>query len=368
MNVEKPLSLQAFEASISSQLNDLPDIHARLVEADEDLVPELECSVVDGWIKHPLVVSAVGPKALQNFWFLVRRHEIECARKIGDWETFVFTHERAFRIEAFQSVAEEMDDKSYWKVLSEVYVDSENTHYHKGKLRRFLMSDRPHRKSMMSDAEQVAFDGLPEKLTLYRGYRFSNALGWSWTLSKEKAVWFANRFAELRKGVARIATGEVEKDHVIAFLDGRNEKEVICDPRLVRFVSTIRLDGKEDEKRIPRDDKHTFRIDSYSLSLWMQEHPTMLLSEMDVEIGFMKEELDAICCEAGYELLCGEVDTQIVDSQLLVRELRKSPDVEVACLFDLADEASFDVAELIEKYGDSLCGDFRVNDTFQTSY
>jgi hypothetical protein len=74
----------------------------------------------------------------------------------------------------------------------------------------------------MTAEEKEYLSSLPEVLTLHRGYNKSPK-GFSFSLSKTKARWFANRFSQ--KG--KVKTIKVRKSEVFAFVDSRNEKEVI---------------------------------------------------------------------------------------------------------------------------------------------
>ena len=51
------------------------------------------------------------------------------------------------------------------------------------------------KKYLMSDTELATYNALPEKVTLYRGEGSKSGVnGLSWSLNKEQAQWFADRF------------------------------------------------------------------------------------------------------------------------------------------------------------------------------
>jgi hypothetical protein len=76
----------------------------------------------------------------------------------------------------------------------------------------------------MSAEDRKDFKKLPDTFKVYRGYiPGQNKGGYSYTLNKEKAKWFANRFDRNGKVVERT----VNKDDVFAYLNGRNEQEII---------------------------------------------------------------------------------------------------------------------------------------------
>ncbi len=94
---------------------------------------------------------------------------------------------------------------------------------------------------MMSNDELKVFNDLPNKFKVYRGITesdedFAYDEGLSWTLSEEKADWFAKRFKHNEK--PRVLELEVYKDvsyptkvgdkpKAVAYLNGREEQEII---------------------------------------------------------------------------------------------------------------------------------------------
>lgn len=86
------------------------------------------------------------------------------------------------------------------------------------------------KKELLMDEEELeVFSNLPDTITVYRGVpKGGNKLGMSWTLSKETAVWFKKRL-ECIAGEGCVYRTEVSKDAVLAYIDGREEKEVVLD-------------------------------------------------------------------------------------------------------------------------------------------
>ncbi|HMG43038.1 MAG TPA: hypothetical protein VK611_17030 [Acidimicrobiales bacterium] len=82
----------------------------------------------------------------------------------------------------------------------------------------------------------VSDDGGPpptEPLTAYRGATWGRRRGMSWTTDRERARWFADRFAVL--GPAFVFTAEVPPGAVLALIGEkyRSEGEVVVDPALL---------------------------------------------------------------------------------------------------------------------------------------
>jgi hypothetical protein len=100
---------------------------------------------------------------------------------------------------------------------------------------------------MMDANEQSFLKNLPDVLTIYRGCRVHNKHGYSWSLSKNTARWFAAR------SVGKfpiVQTGKCKKSDVIAFLGGRKEDEIIIQPKNVFGISEER--GKKGDSKIDR--------------------------------------------------------------------------------------------------------------------
>ena len=79
---------------------------------------------------------------------------------------------------------------------------------------------------MMDTQECMAWEALPERLTIYRGCGPVNMLGASWSLSREVAARFPflNRY---RQAEPLLITATVRKDRVLAVKLERAEAEVV---------------------------------------------------------------------------------------------------------------------------------------------
>jgi hypothetical protein len=117
-----------------------------------------------------------------------------------------------------------LPDAKYWSLLSSIWTDTENGWQNIEQWRELFGSSRPSRNFLMDEDEQFAFDNLGDKFTVYRGCQEGlNEDGISWTLKREKAQWFANRFQD--DGV--ILEKAVTKQDAVALFIGRNESEVV---------------------------------------------------------------------------------------------------------------------------------------------
>lgn len=94
------------------------------------------------------------------------------------------------------------------------------------RLLRLYMPERGPVPEMMTIDEAMAWEALPERITVYRGCGPVNMLGASWSLSRE----VASRFPTLmryRQAEPLLVTARVRRDRVLAVKLGRGELEVV---------------------------------------------------------------------------------------------------------------------------------------------
>ena len=72
-------------------------------------------------------------------------------------------------------------------------------------------------------------------MTVCRGvtsYNAKNIKALSWTLDRDTAEWFAHRFGE----EGTVYEAQISKEHILAFFNGRNESEVVVDPKYLEQI------------------------------------------------------------------------------------------------------------------------------------
>ena len=90
----------------------------------------------------------------------------------------------------------------------------------------------------MTEAERKRLADLEETVTVYRGvtsYNARNVKALSWTLDKKKAEWFAHRFGEQ----GTVYQAQISKGNILAIFTGRNESEVILNPKKLEQLKAI---------------------------------------------------------------------------------------------------------------------------------
>lgn len=117
-----------------------------------------------------------------------------------------------------------------WDVIENL---SHDVNVPKGTVLRWIMA--ADKDKLMDEGELHKYNALPDTVTVYLGCRTAGvAKGMSWTLSEDKARWFADRCALLSSGAgqgAMVYRAQIKKEDIVGYLDGRGEREVIVDYR-----------------------------------------------------------------------------------------------------------------------------------------
>jgi hypothetical protein len=205
--------------------------YAKIMGSNEDLHPDLVPYVSDGplgkQLRHPLVYQiAMTGNGWANAYYLQKVGDVKKALENKKYDSFVWLHERPYRIEAFIQIADKLSDTKYWSLLGSIWTDTENQWQNLEQWKELLSVNRSSRHYLMDESEVQLLNSLPELVTIYRGcVKGLNEDGLSWTLDKAKAEFFANRFS--KGGI--ILEREIPKSDIIAVLAGRGESEVICE-------------------------------------------------------------------------------------------------------------------------------------------
>lgn len=232
-----------------------------LLRTVEDLDPELQACVFDDGpfgpsIKHPLVYSICHTpmtNAMVNRALRAKKEGLVRARENQNWSSYVYLHERPYRLEAFMDIRDAIvKSEVYWRLLGDIWVDSENIWQNMEAWRDLF--EEPERGSMeffMDEDDRKAVKlspakgGLPPIFTVYRGYNYEGGEdGFSWTLDKPRAKWFARRLCH-EDEVPMVATGTIGRKDVIGYMSGRGEQEIVALPENVCAIQVEEVDRGE---------------------------------------------------------------------------------------------------------------------------
>lgn len=144
---------------------------------------------------------------------------------------------KPYRIAFLKYTVDFMSRDDMSKILADIWISTESPNLDpnmsKSKLLSLFRKANP--SELMSEEELSTFNQLEDTVTVYRGvtsYNADNIKALSWTLDYDKAEWFANRFGE----EGTVYEAEIEKSHILAFFNRRNESEVIVNPKYLMNI------------------------------------------------------------------------------------------------------------------------------------
>lgn len=198
-----------------------------------DLVPYLDEHPEFGTIlRHPLVYQVpIWSNGSANKLYENKKKHIEKVILEKNYKIYVWLHERPYRLTAFEEISNKLTDVDYWKLLSSIWTDTENSYADYKKWRSLFSSKRSSKHYLMNEGEDQLLRSLSEEVVIYRGCQKNlNENGLSWSLNKSTAEFFANRFNQ--KGI--ILEKKISKKDIIAVFTGRGEAEVIFNDTSIR--------------------------------------------------------------------------------------------------------------------------------------
>lgn len=147
------------------------------------------------------------------------------------YEIYMMTN-KPYGLTFLKYASPHLSQEDFSKILGDAWIRSENpnndANVSKQKLLEMFRQAEP--SELMTEEELHQYNELEEKVTVYRGvttYNAKNIKALSWTLDREKAEWFAHRFDE----DGTVYEAEINKKYILAVFNGRNESEVVVDPK-----------------------------------------------------------------------------------------------------------------------------------------
>lgn len=221
-----------------------------------DLIPYLQDRNGRQVLVHPLVFDPFYFEPMnrhKNLMYTHKKAALAKAAAEGEWHRYTFLHEKPFRLDAVLDVLhqyEVSDPEIVWPLVGDVWTNVENIHEdYSSWYDVWNLSDSDNinpierRELAMDEDERAAFAALPDALTIYRGTGHPDAIeeGFSWTLDRKKAIWFAKRYSHDLDRIPSLGTGTIGKSDVIAHFLGRNESEIVVLPNMVNDVKITKV-------------------------------------------------------------------------------------------------------------------------------
>jgi len=163
---------------------------------------------------------------------------LECLQS-RDFEGYLSKFHKPSLYLAFRHICLELSSEQYWRLLKLTQTSTETIFDNRHTWLRYWRSAIPNRRvktrdrlDLMNIDERTVYDNLPEIFTAYRGVANDcEAISLNWTLDRKIAESFSNKYANKASNLfsACIATLQIDKEHVFAFIDDRSERELIVD-------------------------------------------------------------------------------------------------------------------------------------------
>ena len=195
--------------------------------------------------RQPTRIELIEAEFDREYPELLAERERDRAEKLRarDYEGYLLKCGGCQRLPALLKIELLVPDKEYWRCLNLAWSNIEISAPDQREWLRLFTSQRSHREFLMSVRARRTLAAMAQTLTIYRGYARGRARsGLSWTLSKKQAQFFAEyaigRRRELFCGHSRsaapmIAIGRCFKSDVLAYFNGRREREIVINPRKV---------------------------------------------------------------------------------------------------------------------------------------
>ena len=225
------------------------------------------------FIKHPLMnemvfgeldqvipesfKKAILPKGLDAKTFAdayvqkinFKKQELDKAIEQQNWDKVFMLIEKPFRLNWLEENIDLIkDDKQYYNFLKDAYMMTEfpmnGFSNYRDLLDLFYARKNP--KLMLDKDELELLNSLPKEVKIWRGVKVDDVLdydniGLSFTLNKDKAIWFAERFAQAGVSQAILIEAVVKRDDILSIFLNRDEEEVIVNPEDIKIKKIIEL-------------------------------------------------------------------------------------------------------------------------------
>ena len=148
--------------------------------------------------------------------------------------------EKTYVLGFLKFAAPNLSKADFSTILADAWIRSEQPNHDpnlsQSKLLAMFRAADP--KILMDAEEQEKLEALRDTVTVYRGVHSAKSNGvnaMSWTLDQETASWFAGRYG--RQGC--VYEAKIEKAHICALFLGRNESEVILNPKYLTDITQV---------------------------------------------------------------------------------------------------------------------------------
>lgn len=157
--------------------------------------------------------------------------------------TSIFIHvNKPYRIILLHMTKEYMDDTEFSDLLSWIWTSTEFPHQ-ESIFNLTELFKRAKKEYLMKPEEIDKIESLPSIVTIYRGLQDNKAKkrALSWTLSLDKAKWFANRWDKH----GEVLSAEIPRDGIFMYTNSRGEEEVVVNPFRLQNIKSLEVENVE---------------------------------------------------------------------------------------------------------------------------
>lgn len=149
---------------------------------------------------------------------------------------------KSYRLTFFKYVHQYLSAEPFAHILREAWIRAEMISSDINVSMRELVSwfKKADKRYLMNNEERKLLSELPNGVLIYRGVGSEDyKYGMSWTLSFERAKWFAERFGSSTQVVYKAL---VQKQDILAYFADRGEDEVVVDPDVLKKCDIEEVD------------------------------------------------------------------------------------------------------------------------------
>ena len=146
------------------------------------------------------------------------------------WKIVILVN-KPYRLYWFKIVRRFLSDKDYAEMLKEVWTGSENPNddINVSLTEVIQYFKKANKEYLMDEKEYKIYSALPDQIQVYRGVSTGrNPNGLSYTIDKDKAIWFQNRYAD-KDHPGFLIEKIIPKNKALAFFGNRGEMEIVVD-------------------------------------------------------------------------------------------------------------------------------------------
>jgi hypothetical protein len=124
----------------------------------------------------------------------------------------------------------------FWPALMHLWDNCDNTWGHRARVLRAMKNARKPAWAFLSPSQHQFFETLPPLVRVFRGCSAPRVRAVAWTTDRAVAEDFARGHRGIRVPDPVVASAIIPEEHMFFVTDGREEKEIVLNPRRLRNI------------------------------------------------------------------------------------------------------------------------------------